>query len=98
MLYSSLQLNVSDYESIIHKKLQGKGKSMLCNLEPAQNCPDKTQMNSKGTETAIKLFLLSTTGIHCYNKTDVFDCYNYSFRIKLSIKAFVTTALYINAT
>jgi hypothetical protein len=48
----------------MHKKLEGKGKIMLCNLEPAQNCPDKTQMKSTGFKTAIKLILLLTTGIH----------------------------------
>jgi len=37
---------------------------MLCKLEPSQNCPDKTQMNSTGFKTAIKTNLLSSTGIH----------------------------------
>jgi hypothetical protein len=45
----------------MQKKLEGKGKSMLCNLEPAQNCPDKTQMNSTGFKKAIKLIILLTT-------------------------------------
>jgi len=48
----------------MQKKLEGKGESTLCNLEPAQNCPDKTQMNSTGFKMAIKLILLSSTGIH----------------------------------
>lgn len=97
MLYLSLQLNASDYDSRTHKKLKGKGKSMLCNLEPTQNCPDKNQTNWTGSETATKLFLLPTW-IRRLNKNEVFGCYNDFLRIKLSKKAFLAMKLYIQAT